>query len=359
MDESCGSLDGFAALAMTGRSGGSGPAVTVQERTADATSSGAPLLAIENFSLDVATDRGPVRLVDEVDFDIARGGARGLVGESGCGKSVTALSILRLLPEPPIRIAGGAIRFDGTDLARLDRAGLRALRGSRIGMIFQEPMTSLNPTFTVGWQIVEAMRLQGVARGAAARVRAVEALRLVGVGAAEQRLTQYPHELSGGLRQRVMIAMALACRPELLIADEPTTALDVTVQRQILDLIHRLRRELSMAVLLITHDLGVIAAYTDRVSVMYAGRIVEDADTPALFRHPRHPYTVGLLAARPHLRGPRGRLAAIPGTVPDPGQHGIGCTFAPRCPNALPRCATERPPLAGPAAHRVACWNPA
>jgi peptide/nickel transport system ATP-binding protein/oligopeptide transport system ATP-binding protein len=319
----------------------------------------APLLEIDGFSLDVATDSGPLRLVEDVSFSVARGGARGLVGESGCGKSVTALSVLRLLPEPPARIAAGAIRFDGTDLARADARRMRAVRGGRIGMIFQEPMTSLNPTFTVGWQIMEALRVHGVARGRQARARAADALRLVGVGAAESRLTQYPHELSGGLRQRVMIAMALACNPTLLIADEPTTALDVTVQRQILDLIGDLRRRLSMAVLLITHDLGVIAACTEQVSVMYAGRIVEDADTPALFAHPRHPYTVGLLAARPHLRGPRGALTAIPGTVPDPAHRGAGCTFAPRCPRVLPRCATERPPLAGESGHRVACWNPA
>ncbi len=317
------------------------------------------LLSVEDFSLDVATDSGPIRLVENVSFAIAPGAARGLVGESGCGKSVTALSILRLLPEPPARIAGGAIRFAGENLATLTQGRLQALRGSRIGMIFQEPMTSLNPTFTVGWQIVEALRLHGACPRHERHARAIEALRLVGVGAPEQRLAQYPHELSGGLRQRVMIAMALACRPQLLVADEPTTALDVTVQRQILDLIDRLRRELGMAVLLITHDLGVISSFTEQVSVMYAGRIVEDADTPALFRKPLHPYTVGLLAARPRLTGPRGELAAIPGMVPPPAARGAGCSFATRCSRALPRCPVERPSLAGLPSHRVACWNPA
>ena len=317
------------------------------------------LLAVERFSLEVASDDGPpIRLVEDVSFDIAAGAARGLVGESGCGKSVTALSVLRLLPEPPARIAGGAIGFDGMDIARLDRRRLQSLRGSRIAMIFQEPMTSLNPTFTVGWQLIEALRLHGAAPRGERRARAIEALQLVGVGAPEQRLAQYPHELSGGLRQRVMIAMALACRPQLLIADEPTTALDVTVQRQILDLIERLRRELGMAVLLITHDLGVISAYTEQVSVMYAGRIVEEAATASLLRRPRHPYTVGLLAARPKLTGARGTLAAIPGMVPPPAARGQGCSFAPRCSRALPCCAAERPALAGSGAHRVACWNP-
>ena len=317
------------------------------------------LLSVEGFSLDVATDDRPIRLVEDVSFDIAPAASRGLVGESGCGKSVTALSILRLLPEPPARIAAGAIRFGGLDIAALSQRRLQSLRGSRIGMIFQEPMTSLNPTFSVGWQIMEALRLHRICPPRELRGRAVEALRLVGVGAPEQRLAQYPHELSGGLRQRVMIAAALACRPQLLIADEPTTALDVTVQRQILDLIDRLRRELGMAVLLITHDLGVISSYTEQVSVMYAGRIVEEADTPALFRRPLHPYTVGLLAARPRLTGPLGRLAAIPGMVPAPASRGAGCGFAPRCTRALPRCAAERPALAGALSHRVACWNPA
>jgi oligopeptide/dipeptide ABC transporter ATP-binding protein len=317
------------------------------------------LLEVDRFSLDVASDDGPIHLVEDVSFSIAPAASRGLVGESGCGKSVTALSILRLLPEPPARISGGAIRFDGLDIAALDKRRLQSLRGSRIGMIFQEPMTSLNPTFTVGWQIVEALRLHGIARRGERAARAVEALRLVGVGGAEQRLAQYPHELSGGLRQRVMIAMALACRPQLLVADEPTTALDVTVQRQILDLIDRLRRELGMALLLITHDLGVISSYTEQVSVMYAGRIVEEADTPLLFRRPMHPYTVGLLAARPRLSGRRGPLAAIPGMVPSPAERGTGCSFAPRCPRAQPRCAIARPALAGSPSHRVACWNPA
>ncbi len=257
-------------------------------------------------------------LLEDVSLALAPGDILGLVGESGCGKSVTALSVLRLLPEPPTRVAGGAIRFDGATIGGLSRRALQALRGSRIGMIFQEPMSSLNPTFTVGAQITEALRLHTALRGPARAARLRELLSLVGIAAPERRLAQYPHELSGGLRQRVMIAMALAARPALLIADEPTTALDVTVQRQILELIARLRRETGMAVLLITHDLGVISGFADRVAVMYAGIVVETADADALFAGPRHPYTAALLAARPRLHGERVRLAAIPGNVPSP-----------------------------------------
>jgi oligopeptide/dipeptide ABC transporter ATP-binding protein len=315
-------------------------------------------LAVDRLTVEIKGDDGPVRLVEDVSFDIVPGEVLGLVGESGCGKSVTAMSVMRLMPEPPSRIAEGAIRFGGLDLARASRSQMRALRGKRIGMIFQEPMTSLNPSFTVGWQLGEALRLHTDLKGAALKARMIEALTLVGIGAPERRLAQYPHELSGGLRQRVMIAMALACRPDLLIADEPTTALDVTIQLQILELIARLRRELGMAVLLITHDLGVIANYADRVAVMYAGRIVEQARAADLFRAPRHPYTAGLLAARPRLHGERGPLAAIPGTVPSPRARPAGCSFAARCARALERCRQERPELDGVPEHRTACWNP-
>jgi oligopeptide/dipeptide ABC transporter ATP-binding protein len=317
-----------------------------------------PLLRVDGLTVEVASDAGPVRLVSDISFALAQGEVLGLVGESGCGKSVTALTLLRLLPEPPVRLASGVIHFEGVDLARLSSRKLRDVRGSRIGMIFQEPMTSLNPTYSVGWQLDEALRLHTGLSAIERRTRVLELLRQVGIGAAGQRLAQYPHQLSGGLRQRVMIAMALACGPRLLIADEPTTALDVTVQLQILDLLSRLRRETGMAMLLITHDLGVISAVADRVAVMYAGRIVETASAAELFARPRHPYTTALLAARPHLRGPRGALAAIPGTVPPPAARPPGCAFAPRCPRVLPRCPSEPPPLIGPAGHRVACWSP-
>ncbi len=297
--------------------GGLGPQAPAESRgRASGLSS---LLEIDRLRVEVASAGAPIPLLDDVSLSLGAGEILGLVGESGCGKSVTALSVLRLLPEPPTRVAGGTIRFEDEVVGSLSRRRLQALRGSRIGMIFQEPMSSLNPTFTVGWQIAEAVRLHTGLRGAALSARVRELLALVGIGAPERRLAQYQHELSGGLRQRVMIAIALAADPALLIADEPTTALDVTVQRQVLDLISRLRRERGMAVLLITHDLGVISGYADRVCVMYAGLVVETAPASALFAAPRHPYTAALLAARPRLSGPRGRLAAIPGSVPPSG----------------------------------------
>jgi oligopeptide/dipeptide ABC transporter ATP-binding protein len=316
-----------------------------------------PLLAIENLAIDAVGRRGSTRLVEGVTLSLARGEILGLVGESGCGKSITALSVLRLLP-PPLAVTGGGMRFEGRDLRGLDDAAMRRLRGNRIAMIFQEPMTSLNPTFTVGWQLAEALRLHGAVRGRAIAGRAADLLRRVGIAAPERRLRQYPHELSGGLRQRVMIAMALACDPALLIADEPTTALDVTIQRQVLDLLARLRKELGMGILLVTHDLGVVAEYTDRVTVMYAGRVVEQGRTAALLARPRHPYTAGLLVARPRLHGPRGTLKAIPGVVPPPAARGAGCLFADRCPRVLECCRTTAPLLAGPQSERAACWNP-
>ncbi len=315
------------------------------------------LLQIDRLRVEVASAGTPIPLLDDVSLSLGAGEILGLVGESGCGKSVTALSVLRLLPEPPTRVAAGTIRFENEVVGSLSRRRLQALRGSRIGMIFQEPMSSLNPTFTVGWQIAEAVRLHTNLRGAALAARVRDLLALVGIGAPERRLAQYQHELSGGLRQRVMIAIALAADPQLLIADEPTTALDVTVQRQVLDLIARLRRERGMAVLLITHDLGVISGYADRVCVMYAGLVVETAPAGALFVAPRHPYTAALLAARPRLSGPRGRLAAIPGSVPPPRDRLAGCPFTARCERADARCAAERPPLAG-TPHAVACWYP-
>ena len=305
-----------------------------EERPATAADAVAPLLGIEGLTLEVATDAGPVRLVEEVSFAIGPGEVLGLVGESGCGKSVTAMSVLRLLPEPPTRIASGAIRFRGLDLARADRRTLKAIRGREIGMIFQEPMTSLNPAFSVGWQLAEALRLHTDLRRGALRERLVEVLRQVGIGAPERRLAQYPHELSGGLRQRVMIAMALACGPKLLIADEPTTALDVTVQLQILELIARLRRETGLAVLLITHDLGLVAEYADRVAVMYAGRIVETGAGRRPLRPP----------APPLHGGPARRPAAPARTPRGPGRDPRHGPLPSRAAAGLPLPAPLPPP---------------
>jgi oligopeptide/dipeptide ABC transporter ATP-binding protein len=319
----------------------------------------APLLAVEGLSVSFAADEGRVAVVEDVSFAVPAGGTVGLVGESGCGKSVTAMTIMRLLSIPPARIEAGAVRLGGTDLLTLPEDAMRRVRGDRIGMIFQEPMTSLNPTFSVGFQIAEVLKLHRGLSTAAAREAAVDILRQVGVGAAERRVAQYPHQLSGGLRQRVMIAMALVCRPALLIADEPTTALDVTIQAQILELLRRLRREMGMAILMITHDLGVVAEFCDEVVVMYAGRVVERAAVAALFARPRHPYTAGLLAATPRLAPRGGKLPTIPGMVPPPGSRGNACSFAERCPRVLPRCRAERPPLAAiSGGHEAACWNP-
>ena len=318
-----------------------------------------PLLQVENLSISFSTEAGRFRVVEELCLTVPTGRTVGLVGESGCGKSVTAMTLLRLLPSPPSHIEGGQIIFDGTDLAQLDEKALRQIRGNRIGMIFQEPMTSLNPTLSVGFQIAEVLRLHRGQKGRVAREAAVEILRQVGVGAPERRVDQFPHQLSGGLRQRVMIAMALVCRPALLIADEPTTALDVTIQAQILDLLRRLQGELGMAILLITHDFGVVAELCDEVMVMYAGRIVEQATASQLFRAPRHPYTWGLLEALPRLGGRGRRIPSIPGMVPPPGERGVGCSFAERCPRALARCRSDRPSLEARASgHLVACWNP-
>jgi oligopeptide/dipeptide ABC transporter ATP-binding protein len=318
-----------------------------------------PLLEIEDLSVSFQTEHGAARVVDDVSFTVDAGRIVGLVGESGCGKSVTARAIMRLLPSPPALIEGHRVALEGQDLLALAEHAMRAVRGNRIGMIFQEPMTSLNPTFPVGFQIGETLRLHRNLGTAAIRARVLELLRMVGIGAPERRFQQYPHELSGGLRQRVMIAMALACHPKLLIADEPTTALDVTIQAQILELLVRLRDELGMAILLITHDLGVVAEYADEVIVMYAGKLVEWADVRGLFREPRHPYTQGLLGSMPRLAGTAGRLPTIPGTVPGPLERPQGCPFASRCPRALSRCRETFPPLTWQLRHGFACWNPA
>src|SRR5689334_7754459 len=317
------------------------------------TSPKAPAAKVETI-LDIAdlrtwffTRDGVVRAVDGVSFHVFPGETLAIVGESGCGKSVTSLSILRLVPSPPGRIVSGQIRFAGRDLLALSDAEMRAIRGNEISMIFQEPMTSLNPVLTIGRQIGETLRLhQGLDRKAALE-RATGMLRLVHIPEPERRVEQYPHELSGGMRQRVMIAMALACNPKLLIADEPTTALDVTIQAQILDLMRELKARIGAAIVLITHDLGVVAEMAERVVVMYAGRKVEEAPVEALFGAPKHPYTAGLLASVPKLgssiTGEEQRLADIPGTVPSLREEIIGCPFAPRCFLATEVCRTEMP----------------
>ena len=317
-----------------------------------------PLLAIDGLTLAFRTAEGELPVVEDLHLRLAAGQVLGLVGESGCGKSVTARSVMRLLDSPPAIYRAGAIRFEGRDLLRLDETAMRALRGGRIGMIFQEPMTSLNPTFTVGFQIDEALRLHTDLGVQARRARVRELLARTGIGAPDRRLGQYPFELSGGLRQRVMIAMAIACDPRLLIADEPTTALDVTIQAQILDLLLELRARTGMALLLITHDLGVVAETCDEVAVMYAGRIVEQAPAERLFATPRHPYTAALLAAIPQFGPHVRRLPSIPGTVPAPGQRPAGCAFADRCTRRLERCGQDRPVMRVDVGHGVACWNP-
>ena len=317
-----------------------------------------PLLEVRELQTHFHTDDGVVRAVDGVSYDIGAGETLAVVGESGSGKSVTALSILRLIAIPPGRIAGGEIRFRGRNLLALPDAEMRAIRGREISMIFQEPMSSLNPVYTCGDQIAEVVELHERLDRRAARARAIEMLRLVGIPSPEQRVDEYPHQRSGGMRQRVMIAMALACRPAILIADEPTTALDVTIQAQILDLLQRLQRELGMAVLLITHDLGVVAEVADRVAVMYAGQVVEYCDVRTAFRGTLHPYTAGLLASLPRLGVSQERLRVIPGTVPNPVRFPSGCRFHPRCPIANARCRAELPPLAARGdGHHVRCWR--
>jgi oligopeptide/dipeptide ABC transporter ATP-binding protein len=316
-----------------------------------------PLLEVRDLQTHFFTRAGLAKAVDGVSFDIAAGETLALVGESGCGKSVTAFSILRLIADPPGRIVGGSIRFEGRDLLALSGAQMRAVRGNRIAMIFQEPMTALNPVFTIGDQIVEAVLQHRAMDRKAAWRRTVELLERVRIPDASRRANEYPHRLSGGLRQRAMIAMALACEPKLLIADEPTTALDVTIQAQILDLIGELKRETGMGVLLITHDLGVVAQHAQRVAVMYAGRIVEQAPIVELFESPRHPYARGLLASIPKGGAASDRLTEIPGMVPALNAMPRGCAFQPRCPLAFERCDRERPELSPVLEHRrVACF---
>ncbi|MGA1844786.1 MAG: ABC transporter ATP-binding protein [bacterium] len=319
------------------------------------------LLEVRSLRTSFFVSGGVAPAVDGVDVTIDEGETLGLVGESGCGKTVLALSIIRLVPDPPGRIMGGAVFFKGADLLALDQESMRKIRGNEISMIFQEPMTSLNPVYTIGNQIDEVIRLhQGLDRKRT-REKTIEMLDLVGIPDPTKRVNGYPHQLSGGMRQRVMIAMALACEPGLLIADEPTTALDVTIQAQILDLIESLKERIGMSVLIITHDLGVIAEISQKVSVMYAGRIVEHALVRDLFHHPLHPYTIGLLTSLPRLderKGAKRRLATIPGMVPDLRLMPRGCPFQPRCDRARPHCTEEPPTLAEiQPGHWVSCWE--
>ncbi len=320
------------------------------------------LLNVKDLKTYFFTDDGIGRAVDGVNLSVPAGKTLALVGESGCGKSITALSILRLVPEPLGKIVSGEVLFDGQDLVKLSEGQMRRIRGNRIAMIFQEPMTALNPVFTIGNQIMETIGLHQNLSRRESQALAVDLLRRVGIPAPEQRLGNYPHHLSGGMRQRAMIAMAIACRPALLIADEPTTALDVTIQAQILDLLKELQAQTGMSVLLITHDLGVVAQAAHAVAVMYAGKIVEYAEVSELYAHPLHPYTQGLFAAIPRLGAGKCnmRLETIPGTVPNPLAFPTGCRFHPRCPvcNGDPKCKGQEPPLIEHRpGHFAACWH--
>ena len=324
---------------------------------------GETVLEVKNLHTVFFTNSGLFRAVDDLSFTVRRGETLAIVGESGCGKSVSALSIMRLVPDPPGRIVGGSVMLEGTDLLELDEAEMREIRGNRISMIFQEPMTSLNPVMRIGDQITEVIRLHREIKPREAWKQAVDMLRLVRIPEPERRALEYPHQMSGGMRQRAMIAMALACRPALLIADEPTTALDVTIQAQILALIVDLQQRLGTGLILITHDLGVVAQTAQRVIVMYAGRKVEEATVEALFENPRHPYTRGLMASMPEVisQGTRAdaRLTEIPGMVPSLTNLPPGCAFAPRCTLAIDRCRAEYPPLQDFDGHLAACWRAA
>lgn len=315
------------------------------------------LLSVHNLTVVFNTDQGVAYAVDHISFGVGKGKTLALVGESGCGKSVTALAILNLIPSPPGRIISGEIWFNGQDLRLISEVAMRDIRGNEISMIFQEPMTSLNPVFRVGSQIQSVLQLHQKLSPNEARQTSIALLQRVGISAAEKRIDDYPHEMSGGMLQRVMIAMALACKPKLLIADEPTTALDVTIQAQILALLRELQEEEQLAVLLITHDLGVVAESADSVAVMYAGKIVETASVDELFERPCHPYTRGLFASLPATNTPGKRLFAIEGMVPPITSLPPGCRFHPRCQCAMPVCSLQDPPLAcGSASHPTACW---
>ena len=318
-----------------------------------------PLLEIQGLKTYFFTNKGIVKAVDGVDLSIHEGETLGLVGESGCGKSMTALSIMRLVPEPMGRIVEGSIHFEGKDLVKMTESEMRKIRGNSISMVFQEPMTSLNPVFKVGFQIAEAIQLHQEVPAKEAWERSIEMLRMVGIPSPESRVNEYPHQMSGGMRQRVMIGMALSCRPKLMIADEPTTALDVTIQAQILDLINRLKERVGSSILLITHNLGVVAEIAQYVGVMYAGHIVEYADVIHLFKNPKHPYTVGLFQSIPKKKesAKRERLQAIPGLVPDLLELPVGCKFQDRCSQVFQKCKDEPPSFIEiEPGHKVRCW---
>ena len=320
--------------------------------------SSSPLVAIENLSTYFHTDENIIKSVRNVDLTLHKGETLALVGESGCGKSVTALSAMRLIPTPPGKFESGRIFFKGQDLLQASEAEMQSIRGNEVSMIFQEPMTSLNPIFTIGDQIIEAIRLHQDKTAPQARSLALQVLQQVAMPSPESRIDQYPHELSGGMKQRVMIAMAIVCKPALLIADEPTTALDVTIQAQILDLLDQLRKDTHMAILLITHNLGIVAQYADKVAVMYAGKVVETAPVEKLFSTPAHPYTRGLLNSLPK-DDPSIKLETIPGSVPHPAYLPEGCAFHPRCTEKLDKCTTITPPLEpldSENSHQAACW---
>ena len=316
-----------------------------------------PLLRVQDLSVEFGPKASPIRVINQVSFEVNPGGAVGIVGESGSGKSITSLAIMGLIPNPPGRIVEGLVEFEGVNLLTLPKARLPDMRGRDIAMIFQEPMSSLNPVMKIGDQIAEAIKLHEKISREQRRDRVIELLKLVGIPNPEGRLGAYPHQFSGGMRQRVMIAIAVACNPKLLIADEPTTALDVTIQAQVLELMHKIRRTLNTAVLLISHDLGVIADVCERVIVMYSGRVVEDADVRSIFRNPSHPYTRGLLQSIPRLNDDRTRLYQIPGSVPLAGTIKKGCPFFARCPDRIGKCAEEMPPMfIVSQSQRAACW---
>ncbi|MCM3719972.1 ABC transporter ATP-binding protein [Fictibacillus phosphorivorans] len=317
---------------------------------------GNPVLEVKNLKTSFLTEDDAIPAVDGVDFHINPGEVLGIVGESGCGKSVTSLSVMGLVPTPPGKIEG-EILFKGENLASAPEKRMRQIRGNEIGMIFQEPMTSLNPVITIGDQLIESLRIHRKWSKKEAWKKAIEMLKLVGLPRAEELVKEYPHQLSGGMRQRVMIAMAMICDPKLLIADEPTTALDVTIQAQILDLMKRLNKETDTAIMMITHDLGVVAEMCERVVVMYAGKVVEEGDVKTIFQNPQHPYTIGLIKSVPDMREKVGRLYSIPGNVPKPGSIKTGCSFAPRCEHAGTRCISETPHLkTQEGSHQVRCW---
>jgi len=315
------------------------------------------LLQVENLVTKFFTDDGVVTAVDDVSFSVRPGEVVGIVGESGCGKSVASLSILRLIQDPPGKIVGGRILFEERDLLALRDDDMRAIRGNEIAMIFQEPMTSLNPVYTIGNQIGEAVQLHQGLEKAQARIKTIEMLKLVGIPRPEAVVDEYPHRFSGGMRQRAMIAMALSCNPKLLIADEPTTALDVTIQAQILELMKDLKRRINTAIIFITHDLGVIAEMAQYVVVMYAGKVVESTDVVTLFREPKHPYTIGLFRSKPRIEDERDTLDFIPGAVPNPLHMPSGCPFHPRCGSVMDRCrVTEPPEITINGEHLIRCW---